>query len=166
MLRTLIAVSAGLAMAACTTTQSTPPTYAGCTTYEQQVAQAPASVGAVAMLSPELAKIVGVMDAFPGRTETGLVSVQATLYNCSDMDLALQARTHFTSEAGQTEAPSAWKAVFLAPRGRNTYTETAISTKTNRVSVEVYDANRGQSQFVPGQTYIVPRMAPAPGGAP
>lgn len=150
-----------LMLASCASTQSTPPAYLGCKTHEQQISEGDASARAVAVLSPELAKVLGVRQAFPGRTDSGLVNVQATLYNCTDVDVAVQARTHFSGTAGLSEPDSAWKALFLPPRGQVTYLETAISERTTRVSVEVIDANRGQSQFAPGQTYTVPRANPS-----
>ena len=90
------------------------------------------------------------------RTGTGLAAVQTTVYNCSDVDVVLTMRTRFTGNRGQSEPPSAWKTVFLAPRGQATYGESAISQATDKVAVDINDGNRGQSQFVPGQTYQVP----------
>lgn len=151
--RVLLAAST-LVLAACQTTQSTPPTYAGCRTWEQQ-AGAP-NLASVSVLSPELAKVIGVQEVMTSRTGTGMAAVQTAVYNCSDVDVVLSMRTRFSGDRGQSEPPSAWRTVFLAPRGQATYGESAISQTTNRVSVDIYDANRGQSQFAPGQTYVVP----------
>lgn len=148
-----VAITAAF-LAGCATTQSTPPTFAGCKTWEQQ-AGAPHLVS-VAVLSPELAKVIGVQEISTSRTGTGMAAVQTTVYNCSDVDVVLSMRTRFTGSRGQSEPPSVWKTVFLTPRGQATYGESAVSQATDKVSVDIYDANRGQSQFAPGQQYQIP----------
>ena len=110
----------------------------------------------MSVLSPELAKVIGVQEVLTSRTGTGMAAVQTTVYNCTDVDVVLSVRTRFSGDRGQSEPPSAWKTVHLAPRAQGTYGESAISQTTTRVSVDIYDANRGQSQFAPGQTYTVP----------
>ena len=150
-LATLLAVLAG-----CATTQSTPPVYSGCRTWEQQQTQGAPNLAAVSVLSPELAKVIGVQEVSTARTGTGMAAVQTSIYNCTDVDVVLSVRTRFTGARGQSEPPSAWKTVFLAPRGQAVYGESAISSATDKVAVDIYDANRGQSQFAPGQTYTVP----------
>ena len=85
-----------------------------------------------------------------------MAAVQTTVYNCTDVDVVVLMRTRFNGDRGQSEPPSAWKTVHLAPRGQATYGESAVSQATSRISVDIYDANRGQSQFAPGQTYVVP----------
>lgn len=152
--RTLIALGLAAMAAGCATTQSTPPTYAGCRTWEQQ-AGAP-NLTAVSVLSPELAKVIGVQEVMTSRTGTGLAAVQASVYNCSDVDVVLLMRVRFNGARGQSEPPSAWKTVHLAPRGQASYGESAVSDKTLALAVDIYDANRGQSQFAPGQQYVVP----------
>lgn len=155
-----IASAAALALLAGCATQSTPPTFAGCQTWDQQQAAGSAQLGAVSVLSPELAKVIGVQNVSTARTGTGMAAVQAGIYNCTDVDVVLSVRTRFTGARGQSEPPSAWKTVFLAPRGQAVYGESAISQATSMVAVDIYDANRGQSQFAPGQTYTVPMNAP------
>ena len=108
------------------------------------------------MLSADLAKFIGVQEVIANRTATGLVAVQATVYNCSDVDVLLNMRTRFSGDVGQSESPSVWKNVFLAPRGQATYTESAISKATTKVLVDINDGNRAQGQFAPGQSYAVP----------
>ena len=147
-----------LLLAGCVTTQSTPPTVAGCMTWEQQ--QASPMARSVAVLSPELAKVIGVRDMSTSRTATGMAAVQTEVYNCSDVDVVLVMRTRFTGDRGQSESPSAWRTVFLAPRGTTVYGESAISPATSRVAVDIADANRGQSQFAPGQSYVLPPPPP------
>lgn len=154
MIRILATAAAVAVLAGCAATQSTPPTFAGCKTWEQQ-AGSPHLVS-VAVLSPELAKVIGVQEISTARTGTGLAAVQTTVYNCSDVDVVLTMRTRFTGSRGQSEPPSAWKTVFLTPRGQATYGESAISQATDKVAVDIYDGNRGQSQFAPGQSYQVP----------
>lgn len=154
MYRTLFAAGLCAFAAGCVTTQSTPPTFASCVTWERQ-AGAP-HLGAVSVLSPELAKVIGVQDVAASRTGTGMAAVQTTVYNCTDVDVVVLMRTRFNGDRGQSEPPSAWKTVHLAPRGQATYGESAVSQATSRISVDIYDANRGQSQFAPGQTYVVP----------
>ena len=144
-------------LAGCATQQSTPPTFAGCRTWEQQ-AGTPQLV-AVTMMSPELAKVVGVQEVSTSRTATGMAAVQASVYNCSDVDVVLLMRSRFNGDRGQTEPPSAWRNVMLPPRGNAVYAESAISTASSKVSVDIYDTNRGQSQFAPGQGYVVPPPA-------
>ena len=154
MIRMLVTAAAVAVLAGCAATQSTPPTFSGCKTWEQQ-AGSPHLVS-VAVLSPELAKVIGVQEISTSRTGTGLAAVQTTVYNCSDVDVVLTMRTRFTGNRGQSEPPSAWKTVFLTPRGQATYGESAISPATDKVAVDIYDGNRGQSQFAPGQSYQVP----------
>jgi hypothetical protein len=154
LLRTTVFALCGLALAACQTTQSTPPTIAGCKTWDQQAGSP--NLASVSVLSPELAKVVGVSEVSTSRTGTGLAAVQTGVYNCSDVDVVLIVRTRFIGDRGQSEPPSAWKNVFLPPRGQAVYSESAVSPATNRVAIDIYDANRGQSQFAPGQTYVVP----------
>ncbi len=154
MIRTLLASASAALLAGCVTTQSTPPTFAGCKTWEQQAGTP--HLASVAVLSPELAKVIGVQEVSTARTGTGMAAVQTTVYNCSDVDVVLSMRTRFTGARGQTEPPSVWKTVFLAPRGQATYGESAISEATSKVAVDINDANRGQSQFAPGQSYTIP----------
>lgn len=154
MIRILATAAAVAILAGCAATQSTPPTFAGCKTWEQQAGSP--HLASVAVLSPELAKVIGVQEISTARTGTGMAAVQTTVYNCSDVDVVLTMRTRFTGSRGQSEPPSAWKTVFLTPRGQATYGESAISQATDKVAVDIYDGNRGQSQFAPGQSYQVP----------
>lgn len=154
MIRLLLGAVTAAVLAGCAATQSTPPTFAGCRTWEQQ-AGAPHLVS-VSVLSPELAKVIGVQEVSTSRTGTGMAAVQTTVYNCSDVDVVLTMRTRFTGDRGQSEPPSVWKTVFLAPRGQVTYGESAISQATSKVAVDINDGNRGQSQFAPGQSYQIP----------
>lgn len=155
----ILAVATAAVLAGCATTQSTPPTFAGCRTWEQQAGQP--NVAAVSVLSPELAKVIGVQEVSTSRTGTGMAAVQTVVQNCSDVDVVLNVRTRFTGDRGQSEPASAWKTVFLPPRGQATYAESAVSAQTSRVAVDIYDGNRGQSQFAPGQSYVVPMNPPA-----
>lgn len=132
-------------------TESTPPTYAGCRTWEQQ--QGAPNLASVSVLSPDLAKVIGVQEMAASRTGAGLAAVQTVVYNCTDVDVVLQIRTRFQGDRGQSEPPSAWKTVHLAPRAQAVYGESAVSPNSKSVAVDIYDANRGQSQFAPGQTY-------------
>lgn len=153
-MKTVLACALALLLAGCAT--STPPTYAGCQTWEQQLGGV--RPAAVSVLSPELARVIGVRDVSTSRTPTGMAAVQTTVYNCSDMDVVLIMRTQFSGDRGQSESPSAWRTVHLAPRASTVYGESAINASTSRVSVDIHDANRGQQQFAPGQTYApVPR---------
>ena len=149
-----IVVLMAAALSGCVTTQSTPPTVAGCRTWEQQAAAG--GMPSVSVLSPELAKVIGVQDVATSRTGTGMAAVQATVYNCTDVDVVVLMRARFNGDRGQSESPSAWKTVHLAPRALATFGESAVSAATKGVAVDIYDANRGQSQFAPGQTYTVP----------
>ena len=141
----------------CTTVQSTPPTAMGCPTWEQQQRTGVAQrFGGIQMLSPELERIIGVQDMSTSRTPSGMAAVQADVYNCSDADIVLLMRTRFSGDRGQSEPPSAWKTVFLPPRGHAVYGESAISQTTRKVAIDIHDANRGQSQWQQGQRYTVP----------
>jgi ABC-type amino acid transport substrate-binding protein len=150
----LAALGAACLLAACKTQSTTPSAYAGCKTWEQQAGTT--SAGATTMLSADLAKFIGVQEVLVTRTATGLAAVQATVYNCADVDVLLTVRTRFSGDVGQSEPPSTWKNVFLTPRGQATYTESAISQTTTKVSVDINDGNRAQSQFGPGQSYAIP----------
>ncbi len=141
--------------AGCAVQSTTPPTVQGCPTWGQQQA-AGNPWPAAQVLSPELAQVIGVQEVAIHRTTTGLASVQASVYNCTDVDVVLSMRTRFTGDRGQSEPPSAWKIVHLPPRGQAVYGESAVSQATRRMAVDIDDANRGQSQFAPGQRYTVP----------
>ncbi|WBY00011.1 hypothetical protein PE066_11000 [Ramlibacter tataouinensis] len=153
----LLAACAAALLAGCAT-QSTPPAFTGCTTWDRQAGQP--HLAAVSVLSPELSKVIGVQEVVTSRTGTGMAAVQTTVQNCTDVDVVLSVRTRFSGDRGQSEPPSAWKTVFLPPRGQAVYGESAISQATSRVAVDIYDANRGQSQFAPGQSYRVPLDPP------
>ena len=154
MLRASLAASVALLAAGCAT-QSTPPVVPGCATWAQQQTMA-RSLPPVQVLSPELAQVIGVQGVSTDRTGTGMAAVQAGIYNCTDVDVVLLARTRFMGDRGQSEPPSAWKTVHLPPRGQAVYGESAVSQATRSVAVDIHDANRGQAQFAPGQSYSVP----------
>lgn len=154
-------VLSALAAGCANETQPTPPTYAGCRTWEQQ-AGSPNLIG-VSVLSPELAKVIGVQDMTASRTGTGMPAVQTVVYNCTDMDVVLQIRARFSGDRGQSEPSSAWKTVHLPPRAQAVYGESAVSQSTKGIAVDIYDANRGQNQFAPGQAYAVPKEKSAEG---
>jgi hypothetical protein len=134
---------------------STLSPYAGCRTWDQQ--SGTPQLNSVSVLSPDLAKIIGVQDFSTSRTATGMAAVQATVYNCTDVDVVLLMRSRFSGDRGQSEGPSAWRTVHLAPRTSATYGETAANAQTARIAVDIYDVNRAQQQFAPGQSY-----SPAP----
>jgi hypothetical protein len=148
MQKLLAAAALAVALSGCATT---PTPYQGCVTWEQQFQQP--HLGAVSVLSPDLAKVIGVREVNTSRTATGMAAVQTAVYNCTDLDVVLIMRTRFTGARGQSESPSAWRTVHLAPRSSNVYGESAVSPATSRMQVEIQDANRGQLQFAPGQTY-------------
>lgn len=63
------------------------------------------------------------------RTATGTVAVAATVVNCTDYPLNIEARTQFLDNAQAASEPvSAWKRVHLQPRTYNTYGENSIGT--------------------------------------
>lgn len=151
-----LALSLSITILAGCATQPTPPVHAGCVPWAQQQVQGSAQALSVSVLSPDLAKVIGVQEVVVSRTGTGLAAVQAAIQNCSDVDVVLSVRTRFGGGRGQSEPPSAWRTVHLAPRAQAVYVESAVSPATQRMSVDVHDANRGQAQFEPGQAYGVP----------
>ncbi|WP_051237382.1 hypothetical protein [Ottowia thiooxydans] len=159
MLRTTLCLALAALATGCATQSSTPLTVQGCPTWAHQLAAGNPWPNAQ-VLSPELAQVIGVREVLTSRTGTGMAAVQASVYNCTDVDVVLSMRTRFTGERGQSEPPSSWKTVHLPPRSQAAYGESAVSQATRGVAVEIYDANRGQSQFAPGQSYAVPM----PGG--
>lgn len=63
------------------------------------------------------------------RTATGTVAVAATIVNCTDYPLNVEARTQFLDGAQAASEPvSAWKRLHLQPRTYNTYGESSIGT--------------------------------------
>jgi hypothetical protein len=65
------------------------------------------------------------------RTATGTVAVAATVVNCTDYPLNIEARTQFFDAGQATSEPiSAWKRVHLQPRTYNEYRESSIGTAT------------------------------------
>jgi hypothetical protein len=156
MIRLTLIASACVIVAACATpTQSTPQAYPGCVTWEKQAGTP--ELAPVSVLSPELAKVIGVREINVSRTGTGMAAVQATVYNCTDFEVVLTMRTRFNGDRGQSEPPSAYKTVHLPARAQVTYGENAVSQATKQVAVDIHDANRGQSQFAPGQNYAAPK---------
>jgi hypothetical protein len=119
----------------CTKTQSTPRVYAGCVTYEKQAGSP--QVGSVQVMSPDIAKIIGVLDVNLSRTGAGLAAIQTTVYNCTDVDVVLLMRTRFSGDRGQSEAPTAWKTVHLAPRAQAVYGDSASSAQTKMMAVDI-----------------------------
>ena len=122
-----------------------------CQTWDQQYGLP--QLSGVSVLSPDLTRVIGVHENTMSRTATGMAAVQTNVHNCSDADIVLIMRTRFSGDRGQTEPPSAWRTVHLPPRGATVYTESAISTASHKVQVDIHDANRGQQQFAPGQPY-------------
>lgn len=157
MTNTVLVAMAALTTACVNVPTATPPAQVGCRTWEIQQLDNSAGRFGVSVLSSDLAKIIGLQDMFVNRTPTGLASVNTSVYNCTEQDVVLSVRSRFSNERGESEIPSAWRTVFLPPRGTASYSEYAISNATVRVSVDIADGNRGQSQFAPGQTYQTPR---------
>lgn len=150
-------IAAAALLAGCAT-MSTPPTVAGCRTWEQQ-ADAPRPM-AVSILSPELARIIGVEEVSTRRTATGTAAVQAQVRNCTDVDVVLLIRTRFLAERGPSEPPSAWRTVHMPPRASAIYQESSLSPGSGQAFIDIHDANRGQSQFAPHQSYTHPIPSP------
>ena len=132
-------------------------TSASCKTWDQQ-SNSP-QFASVKMLSVELEKVIGLSEFTPTLTNSGLQSIQTGMYNCSEIDVVLNVRTRFMGDRGQSEPPSAWKTVFLPPLGSAIYSESAISVASNRLLVDIYDANRGQYQifFEADKSYVMPK---------
>ena len=93
-----LAAGAAVLLGACAVQQTTPPTFAGCRTWDMQVGQP--NLGAVSVQSPERAKVIGVLDMQTSRTGTGMAAVQTTVQNCSDVDVVVLMRTRFTGDRG------------------------------------------------------------------
>lgn len=153
----LVATALAMTLQGCAT-QSTPPQIAGCLTWEQQ--RAAGSPLPVSVLSPDLARVIGVARVTTGRTPAGMAQVQAQLHNCTDVDVVVLVRARFEGGA-QPEPASAWRTVFLPPRAVAAYSESSVSAAASQVAIDIHDANRGQSQYGPGQSYPVPLPAAA-----
>jgi hypothetical protein len=149
-MRALAGLAAAL-LAAC----STPPPAASCSPYDTQ------ATGAlpVSLLSPELGTMIGVRDVTVSNTPAQLPAVQVAMFNCTDVDVAVLVRTRFSGERGQSEPPSAWRTVILAPRAEASYSESAVSRETKKVVVDILDAQRAQQFYTPGQYYLPPAPA-------
>jgi hypothetical protein len=124
---------------------TTPLTTAGCKTFSMQ--EGAPNLAGISVLSSDLANMIGVQEFFLNRTSMGMASANTTIYNCTEMDLHLLFRARFAGDRGETEAPSAWRSVFVPPRGARSYGESAINAATTRVSIDIADGNRGQQQF-------------------
>jgi len=157
----ILACSGALVLAACATPHppATLPSIAvGCTTFGAQ-AGLPQFSG-IRVLSSDLTQMIGVQEFFLNRNAMGMVSANTTAYNCTDLDVHLLFRSHFSGDRGETEAPSAWRSIILPPRGARNYGESAINAATTRVSIDIADGNRGQMQF--GQPQLMaPPVTPA-----
>ena len=154
----LMAISiASLVLTGCNATMpsSTPPVTAGCKTFATQ--EGMPNIAGVSVLSSDLAKMIGVQDYFVNRSAMGLASANTSIYNCTEQDVLVLFRARFAGERGETEKPSAWRQMFVPPRGTVSYGEMAINPMTSRISIDIADGNRGQSQVTPGQTYTVPQ---------
>lgn len=162
----ILALTSVCVLAACANPPqpaTTPPVATGCNTFSSQ-AGLPQFSG-VSVLSSDLAQMIGVQEFFLNRTALGMSSASTTVYNCTELDIHLLFRARFAGDRGATEPPSAWRSVFLPPRGTVSYGEAAIYPATNRVSIDIADGNRGQQQF--GQPQLIaPPVAPAAPAAP
>jgi hypothetical protein len=64
------------------------------------------------------------------RTPTGTVQVYARMVNCTDFPLQVEGRTRFLDQAQMpTEAPSAWRRVFLPARSLGDYYEPSVDAR-------------------------------------
>lgn len=89
---------------------------------------APIPLNSVLFSDTNVAKVVAVQRLGAERTPTNTVEVNAVLANCSRLQVPLRIRTNFyDAEQRATEAPSAWKTVFVPPGGFGSYSELSIT---------------------------------------
>jgi hypothetical protein len=76
------------------------------------------------------------------RTPTGTMLVEATLRNCTDRELALEARAHFLDARElPVEHPTAWRRLALAPLSLVGFEDSSAGTsEVERFYIEVREA--------------------------
>jgi hypothetical protein len=95
-------------------------------TYGLQIAPIP--LNTVVFSDPALAEAIAIQRVGAMRTPTNTVEVAATLVNCGAAQVPLRIRTtFFDAEQRTTEGASAWKTVFVPPRGLGSYSESSIA---------------------------------------
>lgn len=106
-------------------------------------AMRPMPLNTVNVTDRNIVRKVMVQSANARRTETNSVQVATMLVNCTDHPLQVEGRTHFF-DAGyaETEAPSAWRRIYLPPRTVATYSER--SAGTNGISTYLVELREGR----------------------
>lgn len=103
----------------------------------------PMPLNTVNVTDPNILRKIMVQSASARRTETNAVQVTTMLVNCTDHPLQVEGRTHFF-DAGQqeTEPPSTWRRMHLAPRTIATYSER--SAGANGISAFLVELREGR----------------------
>lgn len=140
-----------LLAAACATVPGSPPMVVECKTKLANDRPGPALVGveygvqatavplnSVQFTDWETAKQVAVQQILGERTSTGTVRVTARFTSCSDDSSSILVRTSFfTLDQTPTEAPSAWKRVYLPARSSAVYSELSTSMNAANFLIEI-----------------------------
>lgn len=128
-----------------------PPVVARCTTPIAGNRTGPALVGqsygmamtalplnSVQFGSNVVAQSMAIQSLHAARTATNTVQVFARFVSCLDSASMVMVRTSFLrADTAPAEAPSAWKAVHMLPRGTAIYDESSVSLDAAHYLIEV-----------------------------
>jgi hypothetical protein len=96
----------------------------------------------VAMTDPAMLRKIFAANPVIKRSPTGTLQVSASLFNCTDYPLQIEARTQFFDSSEQpTEAVSAWKRVYLAPRTDSYYQESSVAVEAQLFEIDLREGH-------------------------
>lgn len=147
---TLAIVAVTLSVGGCATPEKT-PVVVECTTPVAPDRPGPALVGqtygmtitplplnSVQFSGGEIARSTAIQNLYASRTPMNTVEISARFVSCADTPATLMVRTSFLrANTSPAEPASAWKAVYLQPRGTAVYTELSISLDAASYLIEV-----------------------------
>jgi hypothetical protein len=147
----LAAVVASLAsLAGCASPEKT-PIVVQCTTPVAPDRAGPALVGqaygmamtalplnSVQFSAGDVARSLAVQNLYASRTLTNTVEISARFVSCLDSPSTILVRTSFLrANSAPAEPASAWKSVYLQPRGTAVYSESSVSLDAASYLIEV-----------------------------
>ena len=151
LLPALATLSAFVGLAGCAQIPGAPPVVVQCATPTAADRSGPALVGqpygmqmtalplnSVQFGSNALATTLAVQNLYASRTPTDTVLVSARFVSCIDRPTSVRVRTSFVrADSAPSEAPTAWKTVFVEPRATALYTELSSTRDASAYLIEV-----------------------------
>ncbi len=93
------------------------------------------------ILDDALSPAVLIDDVATARHADGIAAISVRLFNCTPVDLQIDAATQFTDASGtEAEPPSIWKRLFLPPHTSRNYEEVSVGARAALLKVEVRGA--------------------------